>query len=900
MKRIVSLKGALTAATGVLAAVALATSQGAAVVPTAGQAAQRPSNVAIPTPESFFGFSMGAEGKLASYPKVLDYLRLADDKSDRVTYQRIGATTNGNEYGVAFISSPDNIANLDRLVRINKRLASGKLSERAAERLSHRGVPFYLIQPTIHSTEVMNGQAIPDIVHRLTTEDSAFTDEVLDNAVLMVVPSQNPDGQHLVVDYFNETEGTDYRRVYPDLYHHYTGHDDNRDWFMLTQIETRYFANLVAKYKPVAVQQMHGQGPSGERMFTPPYRDPIDPTIHPLARQQTNALGTAIANGLTADGKDGVMWDTGYDEWSPSLSYSFYHGAPAILTEIAAAQDLAYTYTSRDGEPLGPQDTFRTNLVDPYDESTWTLAQAVDYAETSVYAGLENVAKYHESYLYGLHAISNSNRSLHEEADVPYAYVLPKRQQDDYATYEMLQALELGQVEIRRATEPFQAGGKRYRAGSYVLLTDQPYGRWLQDLMKIWDYPTKEQCAECEPYDVTGHTLWMFFGVDTDIVDEPFDASLKLVRNVRPKNTSMPADPGDGGAYLVSPESYGADKMMVALQHWIVPTFRASDDFRAGGHRYPAGTLVVPATDRSRYVLERESAATGVQVRAVSTPPDVSGVELKPGTRVGLFRGIGNMPGGWMMWLFDQYDVRYDVMTHDDFDHDLNALYDTIVLPHGISKDDIVEGISAEDYPDEFAWAHGVGDAGWQRLHEFVEDGGTLLAFGNSVETADELVDLPIEAVIPDDSNDVDIPGSLLAQRYDTDNPVAWGMRSEWPTWFRADQAYTVTDPGAAEVVSSYPESGELLRSGYAAGEDVLHGAANVIHFDVGDGEVVTYGSEVVFRTWPRSSLKLLFNPMYNGPAEEVTANQLQQLRIKSPDRVERLQKQVGVPQSED
>src|SRR5699024_8862433 len=139
------------------------------------------------------------------------------------------------------------------------------------------------------------------------------------------------------------------------------------------------------------------------------------------------------------------------------------------------------------------------------------------------------------------------------------AYVLPRQQRDHYAAYQMLSKLQFGQVEIRRATEPFTAGGKKYKAGTRVLLTDQPAGRWLQDLMKIWDYPSKDECAKCEPYDVTGHTLWMFFGAEVDAVKEPFEASLRLVDDVQPRTTRMPDDPGEQGAYLVRPASYGVD-----------------------------------------------------------------------------------------------------------------------------------------------------------------------------------------------------------------------------------------------------------------------------------------------------------------------------------------------------
>ena len=177
-------------------------------------------------------------------------------------FEVIGKTTMGNDYALLRISSPQNLAKFDRLVEINRRLADPRgLSDAEAQKLAAEGKPFYLVYATIHSTEVSNGQAILTIVHRLATESSPFMREILDNSVILMVPSQNPDGQHLVIDHWYKTKGTNNARVYPDLYHKYVGHDDNRDWFMFTQKETRMNIELVQnKYKPIISHDMHQQG----------------------------------------------------------------------------------------------------------------------------------------------------------------------------------------------------------------------------------------------------------------------------------------------------------------------------------------------------------------------------------------------------------------------------------------------------------------------------------------------------------------------------------------------------------------------------------------------------------------------------------------------------------------
>jgi hypothetical protein len=464
-----------------------------------------------------------------------------------------------------------------------------------------------------------------------------------------------------------------------------------------------------------------------------------------------------------------------------------------------------------------------------------------------------------------------------------YAFVIDGQQRDPYATYEMLERLEWTQVEIHRATSGFTAGGQSYPAGSWVVLMKQPRGNWAHQVLGSDVYPEVRDCSECPvllPYAEATTSLPLELGVDVEEIADPFDADLELVDSIEVPEVTMPAAPGAGGAYLVRPESYGTIQIVSALQADNIPTFRVASEFTDGGQTYPAGTYVVPATQRARNTLAQASAKVGVPVGATTTPPTAAGLQLKPDTRVGLLRGIGNMPGGWDMWQFDQYGINYKVVESQDFKRkSLNQLYDTIVVSSGVSRDDIVEGLDPADYSKKYSWAYGVGEEGWAKLRSFVEQGGTLLAVGRSSETAQELLDLPITNVVPDDEDEFVTSGSLLNNNIDPTDPVAWGQPAQWPVWFYDTAAFEVTDP-SADVVASYPDS-DVLASGYLRGEEHIAGAANVVSFDVGEGQAVVYGSEVTFRTLPREQFTLLYNAIYNGPAEEVTATDLRQLQTQ-------------------
>ena len=342
----------------------------------------------MPTPAQYFGFEIGTDGELARYPRVLEYLQLLADRTDRVEFEHRGTTTDGNPYVLVKFSSRANLDRMGRLMEINHRLADPRgLSDDRAQALAREGVPFYFLYATIHSTEVGTGLTIINIAHRLATEDSPEIREILDNTVVLLVPSQNPDGQILVVDHWYATENTGLNRVYPDLYQRYTGHDDNRDWFMFTQKETRLAIDIHREYRPQITHDMHQMSPRGARMFVPPYKDPHDPNIHPLLLEGQAQIGRAMASALIANGKKGIISSDQYDLWTPARQYMVYHGQPRILTEIASA-NLAdpYINPSGPGRPLGRQEV-RANFPVPYDSSVWRIGDIVEYGEIATLRG---------------------------------------------------------------------------------------------------------------------------------------------------------------------------------------------------------------------------------------------------------------------------------------------------------------------------------------------------------------------------------------------------------------------------------------------------------------------------------------------------------------------------------
>ncbi len=519
----------------------------ATVIASQAAAAQR----AIPTPASILGFEPGADRHLPSWKQIVEYFTTLDRTSPRVSVRTLGKTTLGRPFIVAFISDSATLSNLEHYRQIQRKLMDPRL-QTAGERqkLIDEGKNVILVTSAIHSTEA-GGFTTPIVLaDRLARAADREAQQILANTIIMLVPSQNPDGVDIVGDYYRATLGTPNEgRDGPDLYHRYVGHDDNRDWYAFTQLETRYTVDsLYTPWDPQIVNDIHQQGSNEGRIFIPPYMDPVEPNIDPILTAATNGLGMSIVWRMTNQGFTGIASNASYDQWSPARQYSLYHRGARLLTETASARlaspiDIPFDEL-RPGRGYDPK-MVSWNFPSLWSGGHWTYGDIVRYQTAASWALFLDAAQNRRAWLEGY--ATQADRALANlpawgRDAWPSAVVIPKTQPDTQALIRMIWTLQHGQVEVRESTAPTAVDGKTYPAGSYVILMKQPFGAYAKALLErqqypdLFDYPGG---PPKRPYDVTAHTLPLIFGVDVArVMGTPPAAGAPLKQIPEPTYTS--------------------------------------------------------------------------------------------------------------------------------------------------------------------------------------------------------------------------------------------------------------------------------------------------------------------------------------------------------------------------
>lgn len=747
----------------------------------------------IVSPKEALGFNVGDDYHLASYTQLHEYWKTLAQESERMSLVQIGETSEGRPMVMAIITSPANHLQLDHYKQISTRLALAEdLSDSEAEVLAEEGKAVVWIDGGLHGTEVLGAQQLIELVYQMVSGNDPETLRILDNVILLALCS-NPDGMELVADWYMRHPDPTQRtlRGLPRLYHKYIGHDNNRDFYMCTQIETTALNHvLYREWFPQIVYNHHQSGPSGCVLFAPPFRDPFNYCYDPLIPVEIELVGAAMHTRFVAEGKPGATMRSGAGYqiwWNGGLRTTVYfHNMIGILTETIGNPTPMEI-------PFIPQRLLpKIDLPFPVKPQEWHFRQSVEYSITADKAILDLASKLRRDFLYNIYRMGKNSirrgrqdtwtihperiqaveekiaadnarmkgegRSRgyplkyfemlqHPDARDPRGYILPSDQPDFLTATKFVNTLIKTGIMVHRASRGFEVEGKSYPAGSYVIKCDQAFRPHILSMFEPQDYPDDIPCPGGPPvptYDMAGWTLAFQMGVGFDRILEGFDGPFEKIQEF--------AEIPDGEVQKTS-ESVGflldnrINDAFIAINRLLAgeeEVYRLRYPLEIDGKTFSQGTVYIPKKASTAAKLDKLSNELGLFFMGTSRKPAGEAFRLKP-VRIGLWdRYGGSMDSGWVRWLFEQFEFPFEVVYPPSLDSgDLSQKFDVLVfvdgaIPRQDNQDRYRFSMFSQPKPEEVPaeYRNRLGSITTEKtiplLLGFLQEGGTVLTIGSS------------------------------------------------------------------------------------------------------------------------------------------------------------------------
>jgi hypothetical protein len=831
----------------------------------------------LPTPESYFGFKMGADRKLAHWDDLVKYYDLLGVNSDRMKVVHMGETTLGNPFLALYISSPENLANLEEYREINAMLTDPRgVSASKIEAGILKGKAVVVQSFGLHSSEVAASQTAAEFTYDMLSRNDEEMQRILDNTISIIIPCFNPDGEIMITEWYNKYIGTEYEgSSMPYLYHHYIGHDNNRDAYMQNTVESSYGAQIIFKdFVPQAYVDHHQMGAYGARLYVPPYSEPIRPDADPLVWREMAWYGAHIAYKEEEADKAGVVNAAVYSGWG---HFGFhwitpFHNIAGMLTESASAQLATPLFVHPDqleGWSRGlPKYEEQTSFPNPWKGGWWHVRDIVEQQKIAAMAIVDIAARNRETVLRTAYLKAKRQSERGEVSDVK-AYIIGKDQHDGGTADKLVEVLLNQGVEVRQSASEFTHEGKVYGAGTRVVTMAQPKRGVIRWLLGQTNYPDNDYTrfrdgTPIRPYDMSTDNIAEYFGVAADPVSTKVDAS-SFRRLETLDSYSSRVDKGSKG-YVLDGKLNDSFTAANLLMNEKVKLKRVTKS----GNGLNAGDFIVPSNAKVN-VLNAVSQQTGVAFAALEADA-VSSEDMKR-QRIGLFQRYlgGNMDEGWTRLLLENFEFPYTtIMDKAVLGGDLSKNFDVIVLP-----DDGVAAMTGKGLSGRYAAAiasmpeeyrSGFGQAGIDALKAFVEAGGTIVTFGGAGEMAIKEFKVPVTNVVErTSSTEFWSPGSTLKVNIDNSNPIAFGMPEKGLVLFTGgNDVYSInrtTKNQDVQRIATYA-SRDIMASGWLLGEEVIANKAAIVSVKMGVGQVVMIGFRPQHRVQTHGTFKFVFNAL--------------------------------------
>jgi hypothetical protein len=666
-----------------------------------------------------------------------------------------------------------------------------RTTEVQAQQILKTAKPIYYVISGIHSPETGGPEMLIELAYRLIVEETPFIQNIRRNVITLITPVLEVDGREKQVDtyYFNKSRAPGQARLPLVYWGKYVQHDNNRDGIGQFLELTRAVTRTTLEWHPTILHDLHeAQAYLYASTGTGPYNDSLDPIV--VAEWWMLAQNDVME--MTKRRVPGV-WTYGfYDGWTPNYMFFIAHTHNGIGRFYEVQGYGPDPYEVRPKPTATSKEWFRPNP--PLQSIKWGPRNNTNIQESALLFALQHVAKNRDLYLenYWL----KNQRSVDKGRNGPiYAWVIPAAQRRKADTADAVNGLRRQGLEISSIASAFNAGNATIAPGDYIVRGDQPF-RTLADMyFSIQSYAPQNPA----PYDDTGWT----FQLMRDIKIVPVTQKNILNQPMTLLTAEAKATGGIEGSGPVLVVDHTSDNTLVTFRfrNADVKMLAAEDDFELRGHKFRAGSIVIPNADRAR--LEPMLNDLGLSAWASAAAPPVKTHDLDV-PRIGYVHSwTRTQDEGWWRAALDKYGVPYTYFADQKLrEGNLRQKYDVIIFPHvggsaqsqvnGLEKTgnaplpyqktDATPNLASLDSSDDIRG--GMGIEGLLELAKFVQAGGTLVTEGSTATIFPEYgITTGVTVETP---SQLFVRGSIVrAKITDKNSPIAYGYdNADLPVYF--------------------------------------------------------------------------------------------------------------------
>ena len=850
-----------------------------------------PKKAGVPSPKDVLGYHIGTEKKLTYVADQQRYFRaLEKAMPGRFKTEVVGKTEEGRDIMVAYVSSDANIKNLEINRQNTRKLADPRgLTEAQVQQLIANTKPHYHISAGLHSGETSPPEAVIELAYRLAVSDEPYIQQIRDNVIVSITGTTDVDGRDRYLDWYyaykiDELYDGGENFGGPPYWGKYVFHDNNRDINYGVDSLRAHLAWYLNWVPPI----WHDLHEAQTLLYTFSGQPPQNANLDPILYTELPFFATYEVNKLTGYGMPGV-WHFGFvDMWSPGyLGFAAAnHNGMLRMYEIFN-QGGANTKKARLSGGQTTRQWYRPNPA-AAGEVDWSIRNSINYALTGVLTALELTSKFPTMVVENYYR--KSMNAVKKGGDKPpHAFVIPGGQSDQTQVDRVVNLLRRQAIEVHRATGAVSVKEGTFPAGSYIVKLNQPYGPLAKTLIEKQTYPDPALTT----YDDSAWSMGMANNIEIKTIEDKsiLDAPAALLKEdvvtigvlADPRGAIGSNDP----VYVVR---HNGSLNLITLRYRLkeVAIKAAWAPFKAGDTEFPAGSLLIPGSDRARKEIE----ALGLSAVAFqSAPADVPAVEVDL-PRVAMYTTWANTEKvGWVRLAFDRWEIPFDLIHKDHVQTgaNLRSKYDVIVMPHQTQngksivyeqpklskplpykKNDTFKSLGFYAETDDVRG--GMGLAGAAELQKFVDEGGVLMTFGvASYFPAEFGLAKGVDAQAPATgfyapgpyvNSEILLPNHPLMYGYAQKTlPVRYAggplLQAGPPAGF---EQFAGSSPNRPQVVARFTGSDAGVLSGLMRGADQTRNRPMIVDAPSGKGRVILFANNPIYRWQTFGEHAMVFN----------------------------------------